>query len=60
MKSEPAALLAAVSVALTATLAVLAFVFHIADDLRVLLDAALVAWIAVAGAWVRSRVTPVP
>lgn len=54
---EPTGLMGAVSGAITATLPIL-LVFGVSDKLVAALGIALVAWIGVATAWVRARVTP--
>lgn len=54
---EPTGLMGAISGAITATLPIL-LVFDVNEKLVAALGIASVAWIGVATAWVRARVTP--
>jgi hypothetical protein len=55
---EPSRILAAVNAAVTATLALVALVTGMSDELRLALDVCLAAWLVVAGELVRRRVAP--
>lgn len=57
MNQEPVAIMAAITAALQATLAILLFV-GVDPELVGALTAAVVAWVGVAAAVVRSKVTP--
>jgi hypothetical protein len=58
MTTEPVAIIAAITAAVQATLAILLFA-GVDPELVGAITAAVVAWIGAAGLWVRSRVTPV-
>ena len=58
MNQEPVAIFAAITGALQATLAILLF-FNVDPELVGALTVAVVAWVGVAAAFVRSKVTPV-
>jgi hypothetical protein len=58
MKDEPSRLLAAITAALTATIGVLTLTEVLSEKLGGGLTVAAAAWIAVAGEWIRARVTP--
>ena len=58
MTTEPVAIIAAITGAIQATLAILLFA-GVDPELVGAITASVVAWIGAAGVWVRSRVTPV-
>lgn len=59
LRTEPATLVTALSAAIVATINVLGLIFNWSADLIASLNIAAAAWVAVAGFWIRSMVTPV-
>ena len=59
LSTEPVGLVAAINAALAATWGVIVIVAEVSPDLAGGVTIALGAWVGVAGAIVRSRVTPV-
>lgn len=60
MPTEPARIVALLTAAMIATINVLALVLSWSSDLTAGLNLAMTAWVALAGEYVRSKVTPIP